>query len=103
MEDIFMLISFMFNFVTGRLNCSYADEDKPTDKLSACKMEEEIVCSMKYEHMLEEPKYLLQIEWWKTWLKGLFKMRTLPRFTLWVSAEILHKKKAKRKLMDRSP
>ena len=57
-----MLISFMFNFVTGRLNCSYVDEDKPIDKLAACQMEEEIVCSMKYEHMLEEPKDLLQIE-----------------------------------------
>ena len=86
---IFMLISFMFTFVARRLIYSYADEDKPTNKLYACQMEEEIVCSMKYEHMLEEPKDLLQIEWWKTWLKGLFKMRTLPGFKLWVFAAIL--------------
>ena len=51
---------------------------------------------MKYEHMLEEPKDLLQIGCWKIWLKGLFKMRTLPRFTLWVSAAILQKRNSER-------
>ena len=46
---------------------------------------------MEFEHMLEKLKDLLQTKCWKTWLKGLFKMRTLPKFALWVSAAILHK------------
>ena len=88
MANILMLINFRFAFVTGKLIFLYADEDEPIDKLSVGQMEKELVCSMKSEHMLE---YLLQTKCWKTWLKGLFKMRTLPKFTLWVSAKILRK------------
>ena len=91
MVDIFMLINFLFSFVTRKLICLYVDEDKAIDKLIAGQMEEELVCSMKFGHMLEEPKDLLQKECWKIWLKGLFKMRTLPRFTFWVFAAILQK------------
>ena len=59
------------------------------DNLFVGQRKEELVCSMKSEHMLEKPKDLLQTECWKKWLKGLFKMRTLPRFISWVSAAIL--------------
>ena len=31
MENIFMLINFLFAFVIGKLICLYADGDKPTD------------------------------------------------------------------------
>ena len=95
MAKIFMLMYFLFSYVTGNLNCLCADEEKPIDKLSTGKKEEEIVYS-KSEHMLEEPKDLLQIQCWKTWLKGLFNMRTLPRFISWVSAAILQKKQQER-------
>ena len=54
MAYIFMLINFMFTLVTWRLICSYADEENPTDKLFAGQMEEELVCSMKSKHILEE-------------------------------------------------
>ena len=95
MANIFMLINFMFSFVTWKLICLYAYEDKNTDKLCTGQMEEELVCSMNSKHMLEEPKDLLQTEYWKIWMKGLFKMRTLPRFTLWVSVAILQKNSKK--------
>ena len=55
-----MIMSFMFSFVTGRLIFLYADEDEPTDKLSASQMEKEFKFSMKSENVLEEPKDLLQ-------------------------------------------
>jgi len=60
MVDIFMLMYFLFAYVTWNLNCLYANEGKPIDKLSARQKEEELVCSMEFEHMLEKPKDLLQ-------------------------------------------
>ena len=81
----------MFSYVTRNLVNLCADEGELVDNLFAGQRKEEIVCSMKSEHMLEKPKDQLQTQNWKTWLKGLFKMRTLPKFTLWVYAEILQK------------
>ena len=91
MTGIITLTSFLFAFLTGRLICLYADEDEPSDKLSASQMEKEFKFSIKSKNVLEERKDLLETECWKTWVKGLFKMRTLPRFTLWISAEMLQK------------
>ena len=96
MEDIFMLISFRFAFVMGRLICLHADENKSTDKLSTGLMKEKIKFSVNSENVFEKPKELLQTKCWKTWLKGLFKMRTLPRFTIWVTAVILQKNSRER-------
>ena len=86
-----MLIRFMFTVVTETLNYLCANEGEPVDNLFSGQRKEELECSKKHEHMLEEPKDQLQTQSWKTWLKGLFKMRTLPKFTLWVFAKILHK------------
>lgn len=84
-----MLINFVFVVVTGRLNYIYADEGELTGQRKA-----NYDYLMKYEHMLE-PKDLLPTQCWKTWLKGLFKMRTLTRFISWVFAAILQKKSRK--------
>ena len=65
----------------------FADEGEPIDNLFAGQRKEELVCSMKSEHMLEKPKDQLQTQSWK----GLFKIRTLPRFTIWVFVENLQK------------
>ena len=35
----------------------------------AGQLKEELECSKKSEHMLEEPKNQLQTQYWKTWLK----------------------------------
>ena len=88
MENIIMLMSFLFVFVTRRLKCLCSDEEKSIDELSARQNEEKIGFS-KFEHMREEPKDLFEVQCWKTWLKGLFKMRTLPSFISWESAAIL--------------
>ena len=61
MEDIIMLMSFLFVFVIGRLKCLCANEEESIDKLSVGQKEEELVCS-KSEHMREEPKDLLQVQ-----------------------------------------
>ena len=103
MTGIIMLMSFMFVFVTGRLICLYADEDEPIDKLSTSLMEKEFKFSMKSENVLEEPKDLLHTECWKTWLEGLFKMRTLPRFTPNRCLLKCYRKIVGRDLMDKSP
>ena len=57
---IIMLINFMFTIVIGRLNCIYAGRGEPIDNLFARKRKEEMECSKKSEHMLEEPKNQLQ-------------------------------------------
>ena len=88
---IIMLISFMFAVVTGKLNYLCADEGEPVDNLFASQRKKNFECSKKYEHMLEEPKDQLPTQCWKTWLKGLFKMRTLPKIIPWVSVANLQK------------
>ena len=45
----------------------------------------------KLVYVPEEPIDLLLIECWKRWMKGIFKMRELPIFKLWVAATILQK------------
>ena len=55
------------------------------------KRKEKLECSNKSEHILEETKDHLQTQCWKTWLKGLFKMRTMPRIISWVCAANLQK------------
>jgi hypothetical protein len=67
------------------------NEGEPVENLFAGQRKEELEHSKKFEHMLEEQKDQLQTYCWKTWLKGLFKMRTLPRIISWVSAAILQK------------
>ena len=79
----------MFAYVIGNLINLCADEEELVDKLFVGQRKEKLEYSKKSEHILEEPKDQLQTRSWKTWLKGLFKMRTLPKFTLWVSAEIV--------------
>ena len=90
-SGIIMLISFMFVVVTGRLNYIYADEGELMDNLFTGQRKEDSEYLMKFEHTLE-PKKLLQTQYQKTWLKGLFKKRTLPRIISWVSAANLQKK-----------
>ena len=87
MRDIYMLIYFMFAYVTRNLTNLCADEGEPVNNLFAGQRKEKLEYSKKSEHILEEPKD----QRWKAWLKGLFKMRTLPKFTFWVSAAILQK------------
>ena len=89
-----MLISFMFVVVTRRLNYIYADEGELVNNLFKGQRKEDSDYLMKSEHMLE-PKDLLPTQCWKTWLKGLFKMRTLPRIVSWVSAAFLQKNSRK--------
>ena len=85
---IIMLMSFMFDVVIGRLNYIYTDEGEIVDHLFIGQRREDSDYLMKYEHMLE-PKDMLPTQCWKTWLKGLFKLITLPRIVSWVSATIL--------------
>ena len=89
MKYVFMLIYFLFSYVTGNLINLCVDEGEPVDNLFAGQRKEELEYSNNSKHILEEPKDQLQTQRWKTWMKGLFKMRTLPKFTLWVSAEHL--------------
>lgn len=90
-SGIIMLINLLFVVVTGILNCLYADKEEPVDNLFACQRKQDFECSKKSEHMLEEPKDQSQTQYWKTWLKGWFKMRTLLRIISWVSAASLLK------------
>ena len=84
----------MFAIVIGRLNYIHLDEGELVDNLLTSKRKEDYDYLMKSEHMLE-PKDLFPTQYWKTWLKGLFKMRTLPKFISWVSAAILYKNSKK--------
>ena len=59
----------MFTIVMGRLNCLYVGRGEPVDNLFAVKIKEELECSKKSEHMLEEPKNQLQTQYMKKWLK----------------------------------
>ena len=56
MKDIFMLIDFVFSYVTGNLINLCADEGEPVDNLFAGQRKEKLEYSKKYEHILEEPK-----------------------------------------------
>ena len=76
---IIMPMSFMFIVVTGRKNYIYTDEGELVDNLFTGQRKEDSDYLMKSEYLLE-PKDLLPTQCWKTWLKGLFKMRTLPKF-----------------------
>ena len=60
MKDVFMLIYFMFSYVTGNLINLCENEGEPVDNLFAGQRKEELVCSMKYEHMMDKPKDELQ-------------------------------------------
>ena len=68
-SSIIMLINFLFTVLTGRMNFLYAGRGEPIDNLFAGKRKEELECSKKSKHMLEEPKNQLQTQYWKTWLK----------------------------------
>ena len=59
MENIFMLISFLFSFVIRGLICLYPDEDESTEKLFAGLMKEKLKFSMKFENVLEKQKEVL--------------------------------------------
>ena len=96
MKDVIMLKCFLFSYVIGNLINLCADEGKPVDNLFTGQRKEKLEYSKKSEHILEEPKDQLQTQSWKTWLKGLFKMRTLPRFISWVSIAIPQKNTRKR-------
>ena len=89
MKYVFMLIYFRFPYVTENLINLRANEGEQVNNLFTCQKKEKLEGSKKSKHMLEEPKDQLQIQCWKTWLKGLLKMRTLPKFTLWVFVGIL--------------
>ena len=56
MKDVFMLIYFLFAYVTGNLINLCADEGEPVDNLFASQNKEKLEYSKKYEHILEEPK-----------------------------------------------
>ena len=73
MENIIMLMSFMFAVVTGKLNYLCVDEGEPVDNLFASQRKKNFECSKKYEHMLEEPKDLFLTKCWKVRLKGLLR------------------------------
>ena len=94
MKYVFMLIYFIFSYVTRNLINLCADEGEPVENLFLGQRKEKIEYSKKYEHILEEPKDQLQTPRWKTWMKGLFKMRTLLEFTLWVSVQNLQKNRS---------
>ena len=56
MKYVFMLIYFMFSYVTENMIHLYADEGEPVDNLFTSQRKEKLECSKKSEHMLEEPK-----------------------------------------------
>ena len=56
MKDAFMLIYFMFAYVTGNLINPRTDEGEPVDNLFTGQRKEKRECSKKSEYMLEEPK-----------------------------------------------
>ena len=91
MKDVFRLIYFMFSYVEKKLINLCEDQGEPVDNLFASQRKEKLEYSKKSEHILKEPKDKLQTQSCKKWLKGLFKMRTLLKFKIWVSAEILQK------------
>ena len=62
MEDVFMLIYFMFAYVTRNLTNLCADEGEPVDNLFAGQRKEKLEYSKKYEQILEEPKDQLQTQ-----------------------------------------
>ena len=64
MKYVFMLIYFMFSYVTENMIHLYANEGEPVKKLVLVQRKKELKCSilssMEFEHMLEEPKDMLQ-------------------------------------------
>ena len=58
MEDIFMLMCFLFTYVTRNLIHLY--EGEHVEKLFAGHIKKEFKCSKKHENMLEEPNDQLQ-------------------------------------------
>ena len=60
MTDIFMLMYFLFAYVTRNLIYLYEDKGEPVEKLFAGQIKKEFKCSKKHENILEEPNDQLQ-------------------------------------------